>query len=170
MKAYYFSMVFSLLSDIITRHNFQELNDEQSKIVHETLQRQIQLYFQHRTIATSEGVSGLIEYIQKTHNVALQSVGLGSLEVKFRCTSLESLESLWSDYQSGQFNHIAERYLVTDDIRRKLNFENARLTTTIDEENYKICKKILMEKSCELQVLCEQLTAIQLKGNIRLLN
>ena len=92
MKAYYFSMVFSLLSDIITRHNFQELNDEQSKIVHETLQRQIQVYFQHRTIATSEGVSGLIEYIQKTHNVALQSVGLGSLGVKFRCTSLESLE------------------------------------------------------------------------------
>ena len=59
---------------------------------------------------------------------------------------------------------------MTDDIRRKLNFENARLTTTIDEENYKMCKKILMEKSCELQVLSEQLTAIQLKGKIRLLN
>ncbi|CAH3188636.1 unnamed protein product, partial [Porites lobata] len=126
---------------------FGQLSDEQSKIVHETLQRQILLYFQHRTIATSEGVSGLIEYIKKTHNVALESVGLGSLEVKFRCTSLESLESLWNDYQSGHLNHIAERYLVTDDIRRKLNFENVRLKTTIDEENYKMCEKILKEKS-----------------------
>ena len=170
MKDSYFSVVFSLLSDIITRHNFQELSDEQSKIVHETLQRQILLYFQHRTIATSEGVSGLIEYIKKTHNVALESVGLRSLEVKFRCTSLESLESLWNDYQSGHLNHIAERYLVTDDIRRKLNFENVRLKTTIDEENYKMCEKILKEKSWELQVLSEQLTAVQLKGKIRLLN
>ena len=149
MKAYYFSMVFSLLSDIITRHHFQELNDEQSKIVHETLQRQIQVYFQHRTIATSEGVSGLIEYIQKTHNVALQSVGLGSLEVKFRCTSLESLESLWSDYQSGHLNNIAQGYLVTDDIKKKLNLENVRLETTIEEENYRICKEILTKKSCK---------------------
>ena len=76
MKDSYFSVVFSLLSDKITRHNFQELSDEQSKIVHETLQRQILLYFQHRTIATPEGVSGLIEYIKKTHNVALEYVGL----------------------------------------------------------------------------------------------
>ena len=149
MKAYYFSMVFSLLSDIITRHNFQELNDEQSKIVHETLQRQIQVYFQHRTIATSEGVSGLIEYIKKTHNLALESVGLGSLEVKFRCTSLESLESLWSDYQSGHLNNIAQGYLVTDDIKKKLNLENVRLETTIEEENYRICKEILTKKSCK---------------------
>ena len=138
-------------SEIITKHFFQEINDEQSKIVHETLQRQIQVYFQHRTIATSEGVSGLIEYIKKTHNVALESVGLGSLEIKFRCTSLESLESLWSDYQSGHLNDVAERYLVTDNIKKKLNLESIRLKTIIEEENYWICKRILMEKSCEFE-------------------
>ena len=138
-----------MLSEIITKHFFQDLNDEQSKIVHDTLQRQIQMYFQYRTISTSEGVSGLIEYIRKTHNVALESVGLGSLEITFRCTSLESLESLWSDYQSGQLNDIAERYLVTDDIKKKLNLKSIRLQTTIEEENYRICKRILLEKSCE---------------------
>ena len=138
-----------MLSEIITKHFFQDLNDEQRKIVHDTLQRQIQMYFQYRTISTSEGVSGLIEYIRKTHNVALESVGLGSLEITFRCTSLESLESLWSDYQSGQLNDIAERYLVTDDIKKKLNLKSIRLQTTIEEENYRICKRILLEKSCE---------------------
>ena len=138
-------------SEIITKHFFQEINDEQSKIVHETLQRQILVYFQHRTIATSEGVSGLIEYIKKTHNVALESVGLGSLEITFRCTSLDSLESLWSNYKSGHLNDIAERYLVTDDIKKKLNLESIRLKTIIEEENYWVCKRILMKKSCEFE-------------------
>ena len=83
--------------------------------------------------------------------MALESVGLGSLEITFRCTSLGSLESLWSDYQSGHLNDIAERYLVTDDIKRKLDLESIRLKTIIEEENYRICKRILMEKSCEFE-------------------
>ena len=107
------------------------------------------MYFQHRTIATSEGVSGLIEYIKGTHNMALQSVGIGSLEITLRCPSLGSLESLWSDYQSGHLNNVAERYLVTYDIKKKLNLESIRLETTIEEENYLICKEILREKSCK---------------------
>ena len=96
-------------------------------------------------------MSGLIEYIKKTHNVALESVGLGSLEITFRCTSLESLESLWSDYQSGHLNDISEIYLVTDDIKKKLNLESIKLKTVIEEENYRICKKILMPKTCEFE-------------------
>ena len=56
-------MKFSLFSDIVTKHCFLELNDEQSKIVHETIARQIQLYIQYRNISTTEGVSGLIEHI-----------------------------------------------------------------------------------------------------------
>ena len=97
-------------------------------------------------------MSGLIEYIKKTHNVAVESVGLGCLEVTSRCPTLESLESLWSDYQSGHLNDIAVRYLVTDDIKKKLNVQNVRLTATIEEENYRNCKKILVEKSCEFEI------------------
>ena len=142
-------MTYSLFSDIITKHCFQELNDEQSKIVREILERQIQVYIRFRDISTAEGVSGLIEHIQETYNLALKSVGVGSLEITFQCPSLESLERLWSDYQSGQLNDIAERYLVTDDIKKKLNLKNVRLKTTIEDENYRICKMILMEEPCE---------------------
>ena len=170
MKAYHFSEAFSPFSDIITKYRYQDLNDHQREIIYETLAQQIQLYFQHRTIYSAEGVSGLIEYIVDTHKVATKSVGLGSLEITFGCTSLESLESLWNDYQSGHLNDIAERYLVTDDIKRKLMLENVRMKTTIDEENYRICKMILMEKSCELQDLSKELTALELKGKIRVLN
>ena len=94
-------------------------------------------------------MSALIEHIQDAYNLALKSVGVGSLEITFQCPSLESLESLWSDYQTGHLNSIAQRYLVTDDIKKKLNLENVKLKTTIEEENYRICKEILMEKSCK---------------------
>ena len=139
------------VSEITTKHFFQDLNDEKSKVVHDTLQRQIQMYFQHRIIATPEGVSGLIEYIKGTHHMALKSVGIGSLEKTLRCPSLGSLESLWSDYQCGHLNDVAERYLVTHDIRKELNLERIRLKTIIAEENYRICKRILMAKSCEFE-------------------
>ena len=107
------------------------------------------MYVKHRKVATPEGVSSLIEHIRKTYNLALESVGVGSLEIKFRCSTLESLEHLWGDYQSGYLNDIAERYLVTHDIKKKLNLETVRLKTTIEDENYRICRKILTEKSCK---------------------
>ena len=107
------------------------------------------MYTKYRRVSTPDGVSALIEHIQDAYNLALKSVGVGSLEITFQCTSLESLECLWSDYQSGHLNDIAERYLVTDDIKKKLNLENVSLKTIIEEENYLICKRVLMEKSCE---------------------
>ena len=111
--------------------------------------KQIGLYTKYRKIGSDEGVCGLIEHIKESYNLALKSVGVGSLEITFQCPSLESLESLWSDYQCGHLNNIAERYLVTDDIKKKLNVKNVRLTTTIEEANYRNCKTILMEKSRE---------------------
>ena len=79
------------VSEITTKHTFQELNDEQSKIVRETLERQIQVYIRFCNISTTEGVSGLIEHIHRTYNLALNSVGLGCLEISLQCPSLESL-------------------------------------------------------------------------------
>ena len=140
---------YLLFSDIVTRHCYQNLSDEQEEIIHETLIRQIQVYTKYRRVSTADGVSALIEHIQDAYNLALKSVGVGSLEITFQCPSLESLESLWSDYQSGHLNNIAERYLVTGDVKKKLNLENVRLKTFIEEENYRICKEILMEKSCK---------------------
>ena len=149
MKLNPFSLTFSLFSVITTRHHYSDLSDEQQRDVHEILTQQIHLYTKYRTVATPDGVSALIEHIQKTYDLALESVGVGSLELKFRCPTLESLEHLWSDYQSGQLNNIAETYLVSGDIKEKLNLETVSLKTTIEEENYQICKRILMEKSCE---------------------
>ena len=144
-------MVSFLFPDIVIKHSYQDLSNEQEEIVHEILSRQIQVYVKHRKVTTPDGVSALIEHIHKTYDLALESVGVGSLELKFRCPTLESLEHLWSDYQSGYLNEIAEKYLVTNDIKKKLNLETVRLKTTIEYENYRNSREILMEKSCKFE-------------------
>ena len=143
------SVVSFLFPDIVIKHSYQDLSNEQEEIVHDFLSRHIQVYIKHRKVTTPGGVSALIEHIHKAYDLALESAGVGSLELKFRCPTLESLEHLWSDYQSGHLNEIAEKYLVTNDIKKKLNLETVRLKTTIEDESYRNCRKILMEKSCK---------------------
>ena len=140
-----------LFPDIVIKHSYQDLSNEQEEIVHEILSRQIQVYVKHRKVTTPDGVSALIEHIHKTYDLALESVGIGSLEITFRCPTLESLEHLWSDYQAGYLNEIAMKYLVTNEIQEKLNLETVRLKTTIEDDNYRNCRKILMEKSCKFE-------------------
>ena len=140
-----------LFPDVVIKHSYQDLSNEQEEIVHEILSRQIQVYVKHRKVTTPDGVSALIEHIHKTYDLALESVGIGSLEITFRCPTLESLEHLWSDYQAGYLNEIAMKYLVTNEIKEKLNLETVRLKTTIEDENYRNCRKILMEKSCKFE-------------------
>ena len=140
-----------LFPDVVIKHSYQDLSNEQEEIVHEILSRQIQVYVKHHKVTTPDGVSALIEHIHKTYDLALESVGIGSVEITFRCPTLESLEHLWSDYQAGYLNEIAMKYLVTNEIKEKLNLETVRLKTTIEDDNYWNCRKILMEKSCKFE-------------------
>ncbi|XP_044175066.1 uncharacterized protein LOC122958338 [Acropora millepora] len=81
----------------------------------------------------------------KAYKVLLLNVCKGSIVVGLRCPTLESLEHLWSDYRSGDLDKLAERYLVTDEMKERLNQETIYLKTTIDDENYLNSKKALME-------------------------
>ena len=94
-------------------------------------------------------VARLAEFIEKAFEVVVLFVQPGSLIITIQCPSLESLESLWNSYCSGYLNDIVERFLVTDELKRKLRIDNVRLKTTIEEENYLVCKKAFMENSGE---------------------
>ena len=83
--------------------------------------------------------------LTKIYKVLVHDVCTGSIVVSLRCTTEESLEHLWSDYRSGDLDKLAERYLVTDDMKEKLKLEKSYLKITIDEENYLNCKKAFME-------------------------
>ena len=108
-------------------------------------------YVKHRKLppdALEKGVE-FFEYLIKTLKMNLVYVIKSSLEIVLYCSTLESLEQLWSDYLSGHLNTVAERLLVTDEIKRKLNLQTVRFKTTIEKENYLMCKKALMEMSGE---------------------
>lgn len=89
----------------------------------------------------------MTESIVRTYELFLENVHMGSLIITFNCQSLKSLEHLWSDYVSGHLDKMAEQYLVTDEMKEKLNLETISLKTTIEEENYLQCREFLMEHS-----------------------
>ena len=64
--------------------------------------RQIQVYTKYCKLSTADGVCALLKHIQDTYNLDLNSVGIGSLEIKCQCPSLERIE----DYRSGHLNEL----------------------------------------------------------------
>ena len=80
----------------------------------------------------------------KTYKVLVLNVCEGSIVVSLKCPTLESLEHLWSDYRSGDLDKLAERHLLTDEMKKKLKLETSYLKTNIDKENYLDCIKALM--------------------------
>ena len=113
------------------------------------------MYQKYHDVSTPDSIRAFTEYLEKAFNVAILMVESGSLIITVQCPNLESLESLWNDYQSGHLNDIAETFLVTDELKTKLGMDNIRLKTTIEEENYFICKKAFIENSGELGNLDE---------------
>ena len=89
-------------------------------------------------------VKSFTSLLTKIYEVIVLDVCTGSIIVSLRCPTLESLEHLWSAYRSGDLDKLAERCLLTDEMKKQLNLETTYLTTNIDEENYLNCKKALM--------------------------
>lgn len=88
----------------------------------------------------------MTESIIRTYGLFLENIRMGSLIIIFNCQSLKSLEHLWNDYLSGHLDKMAEKYLVTNEMKEKLNMETIRLKTTIEKENYLQCRRVLMER------------------------
>ena len=110
-------------------------------------------YLIHRRPSTADDLSAFFKYLMEVYNLSVTSVQKGSFIITVQCPTLKSLERLWSDYQSGCLNAIAERFLVTDELKGNLGLDNIRLKITIEEENYLICKKAFVENSGELDNL-----------------
>ena len=92
-----------------------------------------------------ESLKSFTDKLIDTYEVLVVAVCKGSIVVILKCPTLERLEQLWSDYLSGHLDKVAERYLITDKMKKKLNQETICLKTTIYEENYLNCKKVLLK-------------------------
>ena len=52
---------------------------------------------------------------------------------------------MWHNYTSGALDEAAQRYLVTDEVLKLYNLRELKLSTSIDEEEYRRCKAQLTE-------------------------
>ena len=92
-----------------------------------------------------EDLKSFTDHIENVYGVNLVTVGKGSVIIILDCPTLDSLEHLWNDYLAGHLDNLAERYLVTNELKKKLNLETVCLKTTMVEEDYLNCKEALME-------------------------
>ena len=145
-------MSFIYFSDVFIKLKIEAggLNEEQKKDVYDMLTPQVTTFMKTRNYSKHKvlGVRALIEFLERGYNLSQVALDVGSLIISLNCKTLKGLDQLWKDYCSGHLNKVAERYLVTDKMKRKLN-----LKTTIDEENYFNCRKVLMESLGEHQCM-----------------
>ena len=129
------------------------LQAEKQRLLEEMLALQVKTFaeFQDHSSDKQKGVGAMTEAIIHGYGLLVKDVQMGSLIIIFDCQSLDSLEHLWSDYLSGHLDKMAEQYLLTSEMKEKLNLETISLKTTIAEENYQQCRKALSERS---GVLC----------------
>ena len=99
------------------------------------------------------GVTAFLEFLKAAYNVSRVALNKGSLIISLNCKTLKGLDQLWNDYLSGLLNKVAEWHLVTDEMKTKLNLRKINLKTTIEEENYLNCRKVLLESSGQYQCL-----------------
>ncbi|XP_074624513.1 uncharacterized protein LOC141882463 [Acropora palmata] len=127
------------------------LNEEQSKAVHTMLSMQVKTYVEVHDHPTDKlkGLGALAKFITETYKVFFKRADVGSLIIILNCQTIESLEILWNDSLSGHLDKVAERYLVTSEMKQRLNLETVNLKTTIEEENYLNCRKALTGSSGE---------------------
>ncbi|XP_015754272.1 PREDICTED: uncharacterized protein LOC107333922 [Acropora digitifera] len=127
------------------------LEKEKQKVIFEMFAQQVQTYaeFQDHSSDKLQGVGRLIAAMVANYRLLFKGTEKGSLIIIFNCQSIEHLEHLWNDYCSGRLDEMAEQYLVTDEVKEKLNLETIKVKTTIEEKNYLNCRKVLVERSGE---------------------
>ena len=129
----------------------RDLNEDQSKAFHAILSVQVKTYVEvhdHSTDKLKE-VGALNKFITENYRLLFKYAVVGSLVIVLNCQRIESLEHLWNDFLSGHLDKVAERYLVTDEMKERLNLDTINLKTTVEEENYLTCRKALVDCSGE---------------------
>ena len=100
-------------------------------------------------------LNGFICYLKEVRKVLFVEARPGSLIITVECNSLQILEELWDDYCSGQLNEMAQAFLVTEEVIRAFGLINVKLTSTIEEEEYKACREYFLERpgGCDMGIV-----------------
>ena len=124
------------------------LEKEKREVIEEILTKEVQDYLKfhdHSGDSHARTMKSFTEHLTNVYCVHLVTVDVGSVIIILECLTLDSLEHLWRDYLAGDLDKLADRYLVTSEMKEKLKVEANILKTTIEQENYLNCKKALVE-------------------------
>ncbi|XP_067034512.1 uncharacterized protein [Acropora muricata] len=150
-----------LFSDRLIRLKVETvgLNEDQKKDVSDMLILQATAFIKLRNYSKVKvtGVRAFLEFLETTYNLSRVALNVGSLIISLDCKTSRGLDQLWNDYISGHLNKVAERHLVTDEMKKKLNMRAIMLKITIEEENYLKCKKVLV--ACSGEAECTTLSS-----------
>ena len=97
--------------------------------------------------SSKSSLNRLKKYLKKKFGVGVQGDRRGSLIITVSCSSLEVLEELWKDYQTGHLNEVIQATLVTAEVLEKLSLKEVKLRTIISEEDYLSYKEFLNKSS-----------------------
>ena len=106
-------------------------------------------YFKTLDPSRPENRNGFIQYMEDVRKVLILDAQTGSLIVIVECGSLEILDDLWNDYCTGHLNEMAQKYLVTEDILKEFGLFEVKLSTIIQEEEYRAVREYFMQGSGE---------------------
>jgi len=133
----------SILQETSARTNFQGQNvrKEGFPAPQDVLTLISTMYLKSIKPSTPEEFNAFIVYMEKVRQVIVVDKKSGSLKIILECTSLEILDELWQDYCTGNLGKVVQAFLVTEDILKKLGLTEVKLTTTIEEEEYRTCRE-----------------------------
>ena len=106
-------------------------------------------HFKRRDKSNAEKLDDFVEYMERVRKVLVVDAQNGSLIITVECSSLEILDDLWNDYCTGHLNEMAQKYLVTEDILKEFGLVEVKLSTTIQEEEYRAARDYFMQGSGE---------------------
>ena len=145
MKAYNFfsRSIYQVINQQQKKYLDKEKKEDVEKILSQTLQSYLK-FNDHSRDNHAQALKSLTDHLLKIYELTLVTVCAGSIIIIVECLTLESLEHLWKDYTAGHLDKVAERYLVTEEVREELNLETVCLSTAIEEENYLNCQNALL--------------------------
>ena len=101
-------------------------------------------YLQRTLPRDTEEIENFLRYLEAMRAV-ITDVDRGSVIITVICTSLEILESLWAECNTGHMDEVAQKLLITNDVIRE--FGDVKITVTILEEEYKACRAYFLHLS-----------------------
>lgn len=85
-----------------------------------------------------------VKFLKEVRSLGVKDARKSCLIITVECSSLDTLEELWTEYKEGHLNEMAQQLLVTEDILKEFSLTEVKLTTFIKEDDYRACREFFL--------------------------